>query len=354
MEKKEEERVAVQDDQARVKALLAYWVIFLVVGVPIWWATTKIERHPLPVQQIDHLIKTTSIQPIQSSPDSKDAQAAAVRVKGYPGYQISFTVISQTDHCVNLHPAYTRHFASLLSALSTQIAYFKVDLQCRLQAVPAGTGSGTTLSSFVRSEWYLANSISSLPIINFIVYMDEEWRRAETSFVYPQWGAVHIYSGSGNRNSSSSSVDEIMLRFKRQLLQLIGVEESENMKGLDIDGWLRKEELRCRTEAIGSLRSLLHIINSNPNMPVPRQVSLAVNDAVRHIQLSLSDDDTLTQTERYGLARNGLDAAEAAFFHPAMLARQYFPQEHVLAVYVPLFVPLLMPLVVQTVKTLRA
>lgn len=318
-----------QDHHGRKMALLSYWIVFL-VGIPVWWMMTRIERHALPVHAINNIISRSQNIPTTANNDN-------IRVKGYPGYQISFTVISKDDNCVSLHNAYQKHFAGPLAQLSETIAYFKVDMQCRLHAVPAGS----SLETFVKSEWNLANSISSLPVINFVVYMkgDEEKEYEHKSFVYPQWGAVYIYE-------KDDSPDNIMKAFLSHLMALLGIKNPS-----DLTEWLADEQIRCHKDALSSLRSLLNILDSCPNMPVPKQVSEAVHKAVSFLEKVQNEDGS--QMERFGWARNALDAAEAAFFHPAMLARQYFPQEHILAVYVPLFVPLLMPLVVQTVKTFK-
>lgn len=45
--------------------------------------------------------------------------------------------------------------------------------------------------------------------------------------------------------------------------------------------------------------------------------------------------------------------AVKAFFDPTMVGMMYFPDEHKLAIYVPLFVPLLFPLISRFFKEIK-
>ena len=318
----EKRRVEEQDEMARRYTILSYWIIVL-IGLPLWWMTTKIERHPLPYKDIDKLI--------QSAPDHPPS-ASSTRVKGYPGYQLSFTVISKGNECVDVSVDYNKLFKPMIQELSSTMAYFKVDFQCRLQAAEPGPSA----ENFVRGEWNLGgNTISSLPIINFVHYL-VDIDQTENYFVYPQWGAVAV-----TRDNTRA-----MAFFKRAFVEQL-------FEIRDLKGWFAEETMRCRHEAIDSLRALVTVLGKNANMPVSRQVSEWVHVAVNHLMSMSHTKSSDNQAEQYGMARNALDAAEAAFFHPAMLARQYFPSENMLAVHLTLFLPLLMPVVVQTLKFLK-
>lgn len=320
----------VQDEWGIRSALLVYWLLFL-IGLPMWYHLTTIERHPLPIQQISKLSKSFGPKQVNDA-----------KVNGYPGYQLSFTIISPDN--LSDSEAFARAlesaFVPRLSCLSN-IAFFKIDVQARPHTdTSEPMFDEERVKSFVDSgKWNLDSSISSLPIINFIVFHGSakviNKGKAQNCFVYPQWGSVFI----------GSDHDEAVAIFFEHLLLLLGIEDPGNLLS-----WYAHETRHCTHKAAASLASLLAILSANPNMPVPSAVSHAVNKAVA----LLTSNEALGDAEHaYGAARNALDWAESAFFHPAMLARQYFPQEHKVAVYVPLFVPLLMPLLVQTVKALR-
>ncbi len=46
--------------------------------------------------------------------------------------------------------------------------------------------------------------------------------------------------------------------------------------------------------------------------------------------------------------------AERAFFEPSMVAMVYFPDEHKVAVYLPLLGPVAVPLIMSAIKELKA
>lgn len=45
--------------------------------------------------------------------------------------------------------------------------------------------------------------------------------------------------------------------------------------------------------------------------------------------------------------------AEAAFFHPSILARLSFPAQHKMAVYLPFFLPAMLPVVVGLLREVK-
>jgi phosphatidylinositol glycan class S len=49
-----------------------------------------------------------------------------------------------------------------------------------------------------------------------------------------------------------------------------------------------------------------------------------------------------------------LDLAEKAFFDPSMTSLLYFPEEHIYAVYAPLFFPIAVPVVISVIKEIKS
>ena len=43
----------ISDENSKTYATLSYAVVMLVVGLPVWWQTTDVERAPLPFDKID-------------------------------------------------------------------------------------------------------------------------------------------------------------------------------------------------------------------------------------------------------------------------------------------------------------
>ena len=45
----------ISDENSKTFATLSYAVVMLVVGLPVWWQTTDVERAPLPFDKIDEM-----------------------------------------------------------------------------------------------------------------------------------------------------------------------------------------------------------------------------------------------------------------------------------------------------------
>ena len=49
----------ITDQNARTYATLSYAVVMIVVGLPVWWHTTDVERAPLPFDRIEEMNQET-------------------------------------------------------------------------------------------------------------------------------------------------------------------------------------------------------------------------------------------------------------------------------------------------------
>ena len=45
----------ITDQNAKTYATLSYALVMIVVGVPVWWHTTDVERAPLPFDRIEEM-----------------------------------------------------------------------------------------------------------------------------------------------------------------------------------------------------------------------------------------------------------------------------------------------------------
>ncbi len=72
-----------------------------------------------------------------------------------------------------------------------------------------------------------------------------------------------------------------------------------------------------------------------------------------HLILFQATDPNVALKKRFSASKQAVQLAEAAFFDPTMTAMQYFPDEHLYAVYAPLFLPVIVPMVGSIVRDLR-
>lgn len=103
-------------------------------------------------------------------------------------------------------------------------------------------------------------------------------------------------------------------------------------------------------ESRSVLESLYALLDAVAHMPVSKDIQGLVEStlAARRETESLLARGLWTEA---GLAsQRAVKFAQQAFFHPDMLPALYFPDEHLYAVYLPLFLPITVPLVVALLK----
>lgn len=149
------------------------------------------------------------------------------------------------------------------------------------------------------------------------------------------------------------------------------LDRSEHISRHHLSPWQIDALLRTRTlENIHSTRdtleSIVKLVHQIQNMPVKANVRGDVVGALDALQRlcpfipSLARSRSCTSNKELSLEEALLHSSEAytkasrAFFSPDMLAMLYFPNEHIFAVYTPLFLPVAVPLFILTIKELVA
>ncbi|KAJ3075899.1 hypothetical protein HDU99_001450, partial [Rhizoclosmatium hyalinum] len=238
------------------------------------------------------------------------------------------------------------------------------------------------------AEWsFGGSSVSTSPPINFVLYVptesqtplriaDENGEFTNTNaFSIPQWGGVVIHNPdhkdariakrSNGANTLQLSVQDLepsMSTFLAQLRGLLGVKEvtlakaesllpgftfryegspRDGITKWELDRLTRLTTLQNTVSAVSTLNSLVNMIESLENMVVLDHIrdEVAVSlGAVERVYETLDADEALAAS------KVAIGAAERAFFDPTMVSLLYFPDEHKLAVYLPLFLPVGVPL----------
>ena len=121
----------------------------------------------------------------------------------------------------------------------------------------------------------------------------------------------------------------------------------------ELDVMVRHHTWTRLQAAVHSMRTLSGLIHDIGNMVV-------LDEIHAQVELGLSSIRNSHRHARLGeydlAAAFGISAAlntEGAFFNEHILSMLYFPDEHKLAVYVPLFVPVLVPLVLAVVSEVK-
>ncbi|GAA5829118.1 hypothetical protein JCM5353_005291 [Sporobolomyces roseus] len=355
------------DVQTRRIVLASLWSIFLILGLPLWWYTTALERNPLPAQRMRQA-KSDWTDVLSREGQSQDARV----VKFSPHYKLVFSLLNQDSSSSqspllswDIQSLLSQHFKPILSSLSplhnftieSQIQYF-APLSINLVEPESGNGRNVKeddVRAFVNNaEWNLASGTTLDPVLHFILYVPSEENRpmkiqtldgsTTQSFITPQRGGLTIYNPS---SFHPPSLDSSFQTFSHQFRQLIGLLPDSRPGGIgNLIETRSRESLR---DALDTLGDLVRLVEEQPNMSVTKTVQIRVLEA-----LDLLDKArTLTTIESITLISRAQQLANLAYFDPSMLPLLYFPQEHKYAVYTPLFGPVAVPLVVGLLKELK-
>jgi phosphatidylinositol glycan class S len=218
------------------------------------------------------------------------------------------------------------------------------------------------LSGFINAaEWPLSPSIGSGPTINMVLYVPSPTQspllleNGGNSWTIPQWGGVQILNPNNTQTTrlTTSDLEPVMLTFADQLMSLLGVPSTPPSLALRISRLKRERATSLILSASSTLGALVRLTHKLESIAIPASVATSVDLTLHHLEAACS---SLRQGE-YQLALENARVAEAeaekAFFEPSMVGQVYFPDEHKVAVYVPLLGPMAVPLVMSALKELK-
>ncbi|PSS15276.1 hypothetical protein M430DRAFT_67857 [Amorphotheca resinae ATCC 22711] len=304
---------------------------------------------------IAYLLSTSSAPPERSpkalAPNVAESLAkwTTRSMKYSRTYHLTFSLFTPTatPSSWDIEAALEDHMKPLLQSFSA-ISNFTIDTQVQLYATPGVSGNilkKEDLSGFINAaEWPLSPSIGGAPTINFIVYVgDMEVEGGGKSWLIPQWGGVVI-------QSDVSDLRPAMLTFSNQLMSLLGAPESGSLP-LRLMTLVRVRSASLLLKASGTLGSLARLTIALPSISIPRSVADGVYTTIEHLRKTC---DGLGGQGGLENARIAEEAAEKAFFEKSMVGQVYFPDEHKVAVYLPLLGPIGVPLVMGVLKEVKA
>ncbi|KAF7935018.1 uncharacterized protein EAE98_003063 [Botrytis deweyae] len=304
---------------------------------------------------IAYLLSTSSAPPERSpkalAPEVADTLAKwTTRSLKYSGtYHLTFSLFTPTatPSSWDIEAALEEHMKPLLDSF-TSISNFTIDTQVQLYATPGVSGNvlrKEDLSGFINAaEWPLSPSIGGAPTINFILYAgDMEVEGGGKSWLIPQWGGVVI-------QSDISDLRPAMLTFSTQLMSLMGAPETGSLP-LRLMTLVRVRSAGLLLKASGTLGSLARLTKALPSISIPESVQDGVYTTIEHLRKAC---DGLGGNDGLVHARIAEEAAEKAFFEKSMVGQVYFPDEHKVAVYMPLLGPVGVPLVMNVLKEIKA
>ncbi|KAK2783127.1 GPI transamidase component [Onygenales sp. PD_10] len=297
-------------------------------------------------------------------------------------YHLSFSLFTPgaLPSSWDIEPALQEYLLPLLNAFSP-ISNFSIDTQVQVYANFAPTANQPEydesqnawtlkkedLSSFINAaEWPLSPSIGKGPTINFILYIPSPTQSPllikenhATSWLIPQWGGVVILNPpldltlEPRENPShlpKESLRTPLSTFSHQLLTLLGTPSSPSSLPLRLQTLVRVHTASLLLSASSTMGSLARLTRSLASIPIPITVANSVSRTLSHLSATC---DLLREgrfVQALASARVAENEAERSFFEKSMVGQVYFPDEHKVAVYLPLLGPIGVPLVMGLIK----
>jgi len=152
---------------------------------------------------------------------------------------------------------------------------------------------------------------------------------------------------------SKESIKPALLTFSHQLLSLLGAPDSPSSIPLQLNSLTRFQAASLLLSASSTMGSLARLTVELPSIPIPENVALGVDSILRHLRETCSSLREGRFVEALDHARIAETESERAFFEKSMVGQVYFPDEHKVAVYLPLLGPVGVPLIFSLIKELK-
>ncbi|RMZ89083.1 hypothetical protein DV736_g3676, partial [Chaetothyriales sp. CBS 134916] len=324
------------------------------------------------------------LQPAATTTDIERQLARAA--KPSPVYHLTFSLFtaSGAPSSWGVQRALDHHIKPLVTALA-DTADIRIGTQVQLYSSyapsiqPVNVGDGfqirqNDLTAFVNAaEWPLSPSIGFGPTLNFIIYvphpdqMPLSIEAGETDgWLVPQWGGIFIINpplipnpvtspSSIPVNLAAEDMEPAFETFVSQLLSLLGVLDFEGHHSLPLRLRAHKRfmGLALSARASSSLASLARIAKRLEQIPIPKHVAQLVDNSMANLTAFTAASKDARWTEAVEHAADAYVDSEQAFFDKSMVGQVYFPDEHKVAVYLPLLGPVGVPLVVALIKEIK-
>ncbi|KAI0975138.1 phosphatidylinositol-glycan biosynthesis class S protein [Xylaria arbuscula] len=276
-------------------------------------------------------------------------------------YHLTFSLFTSGSNpsSWDIESAINEYMKPVLDMLKP-IHNFTIDTQVQLYAIPGVQSqvlSKEDLSSFINAaEWPLSPSIGGAPTINFVTFIGNQtiglYSGEETSqsWLVPQWGSVYLLSPPAATHVPSQFLKQPVLTFASHLLSLLGTPQSSSLP-MRLSTLTRVRSVDMLLRASSSLGSLARLSLALPSISIPSSVAEGVAKSIHHLELACS---TLGSAESLEHLRIAETTAERAFFEKSMVSQLYFPNEHKVAVYLPLLGPVGVPLVMGLLTEFKA
>lgn len=359
---------STEDDEEanfRIFGIISYFIVLVVIGLPIWWYTTRVYRATLPLAQMQEVeLKSISTQKEYGMPLSLEYDIL-----------VSFVHPDPLNPSVELRGVeIEEHLKPFLDKISP-ISDFIVKSQW-LFLLDLGVAPSKSEQYLVLKEEQLPHIITPLesklwshmsprPTINLVIYFarcndrplyifnNNNEKIESNAFLSPRWGGLYIINPDktscekGTFKPDVNAITATFITHLQRLFKIDNITDTDNIYEL---------KMRKATEMVDSTRRTLKSLAGLLSEIKSIVISDDVGDKIR---IAVENADLAQKFLTRGDVDEGLKFAKIAFLHseqafsdPSLLSLLYFPEDQKYAVYIPLFLPIMIP-VFMSLSTLR-
>jgi phosphatidylinositol glycan class S len=188
-----------------------------------------------------------------------------------------------------------------------------------------------------------------------VYFLSKDGSSLKPSICFPDWGCTIIFN-----KEKEKGLLEISTFIEESLAYLLNISVFPDILNdpLQITAWreyvtefmLSRHLQSSISFTMSYIISLQNILSSFANISIAfefQNLVLNIRDALKSC-VKLVVSRRLIQAFEQATITTKL--SESAFFHPSLLGKLYFPDEHKYAVYLPLLLPTFLPVIIGTVK----
>lgn len=321
----------------RIRNVIAYFTVLVVIGLPIWWYTTRVYRANLPIEKMYDAPDFEKSDKQFGLPLSLEYDVLISIV--HPEPENIKMVFNTYDLDVELQP-----FLETIRPVANFTVKSQWLYMVELGAIPRKINDHYALYEgqlphiITPLEKKLWSHMSPRPCINLVVYISRcnapihiyknDGQMLETNaFLSPGWGGILILNpeeSSCKNHVHKPDIQSVVSVFVSQLKRLLGINGPLHEKLSDFKEKKAKDMIDSTKRTLKSLAQLLSEISSIViSDEVADKISLAV-ESVENAQRLFSENNVDGALRE---AKVAFGNSEAAFSDPSLLALLYFPDD---------------------------
>nr|CAI5862082.1 unnamed protein product [Callosobruchus analis] len=333
--------------------ILIYFFVIVVIGIPIWWYTTRVYRSHLP---LDEILETATPH------TSNETFGLPLSLE----YDILITLVNPEPEGLNVIldgqelSMYYQSFLNQIASVNQFVFKSQWLFYTELGVTPLKVDDHYVLTEkqlphiITPLETKLWSHLSSRPTLNFIVYFapcekplviyNEKNEKSQMSaFVSPRWGGILVMNPDKDACESKNFMPDknyIISTFVTQITHLFKI-KSLNEEDIELFKVERIKKMIHSTHR--TLKSLAQLLIEISRIVISDEVGQKISVAVDNVKLAEEYLRKGEIDESLEHAKIAFSTSEAAFSDASLLALLYFPEDQKYAVYIPLFLPIMIP-----------